>query len=41
MLRLEELSEIPHEIIGRRRSQAAINFALNKKLIVDIENIHK
>ena len=41
MPRLEKLLEISHEIIGGRRSQAAIHLALNKKLIADIANIHK
>ena len=41
ILVLEEISGIPHEIIGRRRMQSAMHLALNKKLLPDIANVWK
>ena len=35
---IEKKSEIPREIIGRRKSQSAIQIAINKKLLADIAN---
>jgi hypothetical protein len=38
---IEAANAIPMEVIGDRRSQAAIYLALDKKLIVDIANVRK
>ena len=41
MPRLEQYNDIPKEIIGGRKNQAATHLALNKKLISDISNVRK
>ena len=41
MLRLEEANIILNKIIDGRKTQAATNLALNKKLILDIANVQK
>ena len=41
ILSIETDNDIPIEVVGGRRSQAATHLALNKKLIADIVNICK
>ena len=38
ILSIESRKEIPYEIIGGRKNHAAIQLAINKKLILDISN---